>query len=301
MAKDKRFLTARESEREMQDARETNGFVGKVETGTVNTLLETAKQNCRLGDKLLMVINPMYVHIPEWQRNMDAHKALAIGSDYNSYKWELPKILVHRGKFVCVDGQHRIYGAFKGSIKNVAVEILEMSMVDAIELFLGQSADRRRMSPSDVYRAAIAAKIPEYLKVKEICARHNVQIKNDDSLKNPVGVLTSISDIVNMNPQTLDSILDLINKLNWNGVPANATVYGSRTLRVLKKLYSVYGEARTERALRIRCKGATYYKDNLQAKSQSEMFDRLAEQVERAKGTINIIDLDSNVSAPVSI
>lgn len=64
------YLTAKEAEQVMQETRNQDGFTGKNEKILVNTMVKNAKANNRIGDKLLMVIDPKYIHIPEWQRNI---------------------------------------------------------------------------------------------------------------------------------------------------------------------------------------------------------------------------------------
>lgn len=76
------YLTAKEAEQVMQETRNQDGFTGKNEKILVNTMVKNAKANNRIGDKLLMVIDPKYIHIPEWQRNIRLEKAYAIGNNY---------------------------------------------------------------------------------------------------------------------------------------------------------------------------------------------------------------------------
>ena len=107
------YLTAKEAEKEMQEARKADGFTGKMETGYISRMIKDAKRNSMVGDKLQLVLDPMYIHIPEWQRRLKLARAYAIGNTYNKYKWDVPKVLFHKGKLYVIDGQHRIYGAFK--------------------------------------------------------------------------------------------------------------------------------------------------------------------------------------------
>lgn len=279
------YLFPFEVETEMQKQRENDGFTGKVEEAAIKTMVETAKQNGKFGDKILIVLSPEYIHIPDWQRKMKISRALSIGNNYNRYKWEVPKILYYKGKLWCVDGMHRIYGAFRGKMKMITVEIMDdITEKEAIDLFLNQTDDRSHMSPMDTYHAAIAAGKPEYLKLKSICTKNNVQIKGDTgTVKNPSGILTSISDGVNMaksNPELLNKILRLINRLQWNGYESvtEGKAYSAKVLRVLKKLYSYYpeNEKDLEKILLANCKGAKYFRDNLAEPWQDSLFDHLA-------------------------
>lgn len=80
------YLTAKEAEQVMQETRNQDGFTGKNEKILVNTMVKNAKANNRIGDKLLMVIDPKYIHIPEWQRNIRLEKASGICMDINGNK-----------------------------------------------------------------------------------------------------------------------------------------------------------------------------------------------------------------------
>lgn len=82
------YLKAKEAEKEMQEFREEKKFVGENEKLLIENMIKTAKNNSRIGDKLLMVIDPMEIHIPEWQRRIKLERAYSIGNNYNSYKWD---------------------------------------------------------------------------------------------------------------------------------------------------------------------------------------------------------------------
>lgn len=93
------YLKAKEAEKEMQEVRESNEFTGKNEKLLIKNLVKTAKNNSRIGDKLLMVIDPMQIHIPNWQRRIKLERPYSIGNNYNSYKWDEPKVLLYNGIF----------------------------------------------------------------------------------------------------------------------------------------------------------------------------------------------------------
>ena len=281
------MLRPEEAEKNMQEVRDKQGFIGKMETDYVSRMIKDAKRNSMIGDKLQLVIDPMYVHIPWWQREIRLADSLAIGTAYNKYKWDIPKVLFDNGKLSVIDGQHRIYGVFKAGMDAVVVEIMECSLEEAIDLFINQSKDRSNMKPKDIYRAAIAAKKPDYMKLKEICEKHNVAVVGDKKNKNTVGVLTSISDgieMIHMNPALFDSILKLLGELGWNGYADsyNGKAYTSKILRDLKKLYA-YCEGRTEEmeaALLNRCTGTEFFVDNIMTKTQAQIFDFLRDIVQ---------------------
>lgn len=281
------YLKAKEAEKEMQEARENKEFTGKNEKLLIENLVKSAKNNSRIGDKLLMVIDPMEIHIPEWQRRIKLERAYSIGNNYNSYKWDEPKVLLYKGILLCIDGQHRIYGAFKAKKDAVVVEVMECSLEEAIDLFLSQSSDRAKMQPMDIYHAALAAKKPEYVALHDICKKHNVAIKGDDETENVVGTFSSISDGINWikggKAELLDSMLGLLGKLEWNGYADtyNGKAYTAKIIRALKSLYA-YCEGRTdemEEAMINRCKGTEFFVDNIMTKTQAQIFDYLSEIV----------------------
>lgn len=80
------YLKAKEAEMEMQEVRNAEGFTGKTEKLLIANMVKAAKNNSRIGDKLLMVIDPKYIHIPDWQRRIKLARAYEIGNNYNSYK-----------------------------------------------------------------------------------------------------------------------------------------------------------------------------------------------------------------------
>ena len=281
------YLKPKDAEKEMQEAREEKKFVGENEKLLIENLVKTAKNNSRIGDKLLMVIDPMEIHIPEWQRRIKLERAYSIGNNYNSYKWDEPKVLLYKGILLCIDGQHRIYGAFKAKKDAVVVEVMECSLEEAIDLFLSQSSDRAKMQPMDIYHAALAAKKPEYVALHDICKKHNVAIKGDDETENVVGTFSSISDGINWikggKAELLDSMLGLLGKLEWNGYADtyNGKAYTAKIIRALKSLYA-YCEGRTdemEEAMINRCKGTEFFVDNIMTKTQAQIFDYLSEIV----------------------
>lgn len=280
------YLKAKEAEKEMQVSRNEEGFCGNNERLIVANMIKNAKLNSRIGDKLLMVVDPKAIHIPEWQRRIKLARAYTIGNNYNSYKWDEPKVLYYDGILICIDGQHRIYGAYKAGKDGVVVEVMECTLEEAINLFLSQSNDRAKMQPMDIYHAALAAGKNEYVLLRDICHKHNVAVRGDDETENTVGMLTSISDgieIIQKSPELFDAILSLLGKLQWNGYADsyNGKAYTSKILHAIKKLYA-YCEGRTdemEEALIKRCTGTEFFVENIIKKDQAQIFDYLAEIV----------------------
>lgn len=274
----KRYYTPSEVEKIFEQARDKDFIAG--EESITKTIVESAKRNGRIGDKILLVVSPQDAHIPNWQRTTDLGRASTIGANYNKYKWEVPKLVYINGKLICADGVHRLLGAVLAGISDVVVEILEISEQEAIRLFLSQTKDRSQMRPKDYYKAAIALGEEDYVAFRDICHKHNVQILPGE-LENPVGTFTSILDGVNMDKKTLDKILTLINDLRWNGRETDATatsaVYSSKIIRTMKKLYAYYqhSESQLERILLQNCKGTEWYLENLNGMPQYYIFDKL--------------------------
>lgn len=286
MCKARKYVEARVIEAEMQESRIKEDFIGKVEEISIKQMVENAKVNNRLCDKIIITINPMYVHIPEWQRMCDVFSAQEIGLKYNKYKWEIPKLLYYKGKLYCIDGMHRIYGAYKANIENVVCEIIECTLNEAIALFLDQGIDRRKMTPTDYYRAALANGDENYINLKAICNKYNVAVKGDP-IENQVGIFTPITDgirsIRRNGTGLLESIISLITKLQWNGYADtyNGKAYTAKFIRAMHSMYG-YFEGRTEEmeeVLAERCKGTEYFVDNLLYLSQAQIFDKLSEIV----------------------
>ena len=304
-------FTAIEVEQEMQRARELRTvdgelvpFVNGTEKLTIKEKIEDAKLKGRIGDKIQMTINPMYVHIPEWQRTLRVGKALSIGNNYCPAKWDAPKIICNDGKLYCVDGMHRIYGAFKTGITSVVCEFLEIDEMEAIDLFLSQSEDRSNMVPIDYYRAAIAAGKKEYIDFRNLCVKYNIQIKGDEcpEVPNPVGIWTSIRDGVTWMknaPVVLERMLKTLDDTRWNGANyAEGKAYAAKTVRVLKKLYATYKDKEDlmEAALRERCSGTQFYNEQLSIMPQEMMFDYLDREIKTyikaQKASKNVVSLN---------
>lgn len=232
----------------------------------------------------------MLIHVPDWQRELRVSIAKKIGSEFSSYKWDLPKIMCKNDKFYVVDGMHRIIGAYFGNMKLIQVEVLiGITEAEAVDLFLSQQDDRKTMTPVDIYSAALVAKKEEYVTLKSICDRNHIAVKGDrNPVKNPIGILTSVSDGAKMSrvcPDLLDRILQLIVKLQWNGGKTyrEGKAFSAKVLRVFRKLYSYYAGRETdmERVLLNNCKGSKYFNDNLSEKWQDSLFDFLSGVIER--------------------
>lgn len=282
----KRYYKANEVEAMLQIVREKEDFTGNTEINTIRTTLNTAKRNGRIGDKVLLVVPPKYIHIPDWQRKLDMERARRIGLAYNKNKWEVPKVIAHEGKLYCVDGMHRIVGAFVGDIEDIVVEVLvDISEKEAIELFLNQTSDRSGMKPCDYYNASLKINKPEYTAFRDICHKHNVQIKGDDCLPNPIGTFTSLSDgitLARQNPVLLNSILKLLCELQWNGKVCidnhSDKCFSAKYIRTMRNLYRYYADntEAMEQIILENCKGTVWFNTNAVEETQAHLFDKLS-------------------------
>ena len=216
-------LEPMEVETMMNEARMLNNIIEVGERMIVSDKMEEARSKHDGREKAIISINPLLIHVPDWQRELRVSIAKKIGSEFSSYKWDLPKIMCKNDKFYVVDGMHRIIGAYFGNMKLIQVEVLiGITEAEAVDLFLSQQDDRKTMTPVDIYSAALVAKKEEYVTLKSICDRNHIAVKGDrNPVKNPIGILTSVSDGAKMSrvcPDLLDRILQLIVKLNGTEV-----------------------------------------------------------------------------------
>ncbi|OLA94845.1 MAG: hypothetical protein BHW64_01730 [Candidatus Melainabacteria bacterium LEY3_CP_29_8] len=271
-------------EKVLNNMRLQNDFIEIVERKFVEEKVDEAKKELSVGKKAIISISPLLIHVPDWQRDMETKNTNEIANRFNPYMWELPKLMYKNGRLYVVDGEHRIIGTIKAGLPMIQCEILfGITEDEAIDLFLNQGDSRRNVSPYDKYNAALEAKKPEYIKLKEICNKNHVAVKGDRKpIENPIGILTPISDGVNLvksNPQLLDRILYLIGELKWNAgkTVKEGKAYSAKVIRNLKSLYAYYPgrEMEMENILLNNCKGSQYFNDNLVEKWQDTMFDFL--------------------------
>ena len=280
------FLFPEEAEAEVNEIRKSEGIDSKTEKLIIKDLVKNAKVNSRIGDKVLICIDPKYIHYPEWQREIRLPKALSIGNNYDSKRWGLPAYWYHDGLLWAIEGQHRTYGSVKAKKEAIVGEVIECDLKDAIDLFVNQTKDRTQVQPKDTYKASIVGGDEDYLMLRDICHKYNIAVKGDRNKENTVGILTSITDgieLVRMNPDLLDHILSTITKLEWNGYADsyNGKAYTAKIIRALKALYA-YCEGRTdemEQALITRCKGTEFFVENVMDKTQAQIFDYLSDIV----------------------
>lgn len=160
-------LEPMEVETMMNEARMLNNIIEVGERMIVSDKMEEARSKHDGREKAIISINPLLIHVPNWQRELRVSIAKKIGSEFSSYKWDLPKIMCKNDKFYVVDGMHRIIGAYFGNMKLIQVEVLiGITEAEAVDLFLSQQDDRKTMTPVDIYSAALVAKKEEYVTLK---------------------------------------------------------------------------------------------------------------------------------------
>lgn len=59
------FLFPEEAEKEVSEIRKADGIDEKTEKIFIKELIRNAKSNSRIGDKVLIYIDPKYIHYPE--------------------------------------------------------------------------------------------------------------------------------------------------------------------------------------------------------------------------------------------
>lgn len=59
------FLFPEEAEKEVSEIRKADGIDEKTEKIFIKELIRNAKSNSRIGDKVLICIDPKYIHYPE--------------------------------------------------------------------------------------------------------------------------------------------------------------------------------------------------------------------------------------------
>lgn len=240
------------------------------------------KNSFSIASKRYILINPTFIHIPDWQRDTDMAKVLEIAQDFNEDKYDPVKVYAINGKLYVADGAHRIVAfIINGEIK-MLVEVLNCNEHEAILTFLGQQSARKAMSIADTYRAGVKANIREYIDFKNLFENYNIQIVTDDNkLDNPIGKVAPSRTLLRMvknDTETLENIIRIIKLLNWTG--SEKSPFTLRMFQVFKKLYANYGENMVDDELLMNCKGDSYFENKIApVKSNAEMYDILAKAI----------------------
>ena len=237
-----------------------------------------------LGTKKYILIDPTLLHIPTWQRNTDMGKVAEIAENFNEDKFDPIKAYWNNGKLEVADGAHRLIAFIvKGEVKILA-EILDCDEQEAMFTFLGQQAARKAMTVSDMYRAGVKAKLPEYVAFKNFFTDYNIQISvEDEKIKNPIGKIapsTMVLRRVVRDRETLDKTVKLIKRLEWCG-STDKNAFTNRNFAVFKKLYANYGDA-VEAKLIDKCSGVVFFESKVAPiKSNAELYDMLSAEINK--------------------
>lgn len=240
------------------------------------------KNSFSIASKRYVLINPTFIHIPDWQRDTDMAKVQEIAQYFNEDKFDPVKVYVRNGKLFVADGAHRVVAfVINGEIK-MLVEVLNCSEYEAILTFLGQQSARKSMSVADTYRAGVKANIREYIEFKNLFETYNIQIVTDDNkLENPIGKVAPSRELLRMtknNTELLELIIKTIKAIDWTGSEKSA--FTLRMFQIFKKLFANYEKNTVIEGLLENCKGASYFENKIApVKSNAEMYDILAKAI----------------------
>lgn len=240
------------------------------------------KNSFSIASKRYILINPAFVHVPDWQRDTDMAKVQEIAQYFNEDKYDPAKVYIKERKLYVADGVHRIVAfVINGEIK-MLVEVLGCSEYEAILTFLGQGTGRKSMSVADTYRAGVKANIREYIEFKNLFESYNIQIVTDyNKLENPIGKVAPSSTLLRMtknNTDILELTIKTIKALNWTGSEKSA--FTLRMFQIFKKLFANYEKNTVIEGLLENCKGASYFENKIApVKSNAEMYDILAKAI----------------------
>ena len=112
---------------------------------------------------------------------------------------------------------------------------------------------------------------------------NRIQITADSlHVNNAIGTIRPSREMLRMvksDKMMLYKLINLIKTLEWCGSEKNAFVL--RNFKVLKRLYSNFGEE-VEQKLLANCKGAVFYESKVAPiKSNAELFDLLSAEINK--------------------
>lgn len=235
-----------------------------------------------IASKRYILINPTFIHIPDWQRDTDMAKVQEIAQNFNEDKYDPTKVYIENRKLYVADGAHRIVAFVINREIKMLVEVLNCSEYEAVLTFLGQQSARKAMTVADTYRAGVKANIREYIDFKNLFELYNIQIvTDDDKLENPIGKVAPSRTLLRMvrnNTDILELTIRTIKALDWTGSEKNA--FTLRTFHIFKKLFANYENNTVIERLLENCKGASYFENKIApVKSNAEMYDILAKAI----------------------
>lgn len=78
-----------------------------------------------IGNKKYVLIDPVLIHVPNWQRTTDMAKTEEIAVNFDEDKFDPIKVYINEERFNVADGAHRLVSVIKRNInKNDKVKIL---------------------------------------------------------------------------------------------------------------------------------------------------------------------------------
>lgn len=265
-----------------------------IEDKVESTVKNMIKNAMGMGNKKYCLLNPTYIHCPDWQRSTDMTRSMEIAEHYDENKFDPVKIYIKENKAYCADGMHRVIAAIIRNLNLsdsdkilILVEILDCTEYDARETFLYQEAGRKHMSVDDTYRAAIDNEDPIYLEFRKTFTKDfGIQISADkEKIENPVGEEISVTrGLLRMSHgknETLREILDTMINLNWTG--SIKRVFLQRNFSALMRLFAIHGKDTVYTALKDQgCDKAEYYEKHIYNKTTiAEVFDELSSVVNK--------------------
>lgn len=272
-----RYMTSLETEAFIAQKR---GSLSEVEQSEIKAAFAGS---VTVSGKKYILINPVFIHVPDWQRNTDMAKVEEIVTNFSEDKFDPIKVYKSNDGLLSVaDGAHRNVAFIKREEYKILAEVLGCSEEEATCVFLEQSAGRKPMSVSDTYRAGVKARHEEYMRFKQLFESHNIQIAPElKRLENPIGVVVpsrSLLRMANKEPELLGGIISLIYKLDWCGSTKN-NAFTWRNFVVLKRLYATYGKQIEEKLLN-KCSGSSFFENKVAPiKSNAEMYDMLVREM----------------------
>ena len=252
----------------------------------IEEVAKAKESGYKMGNKKYAVVLVSALNIPEWQRDTNISRAKEISEQYDENKFDPIKVYIYKGKFYIADGAHRVLAYLLANKLCILVEILDdISEEDAIDTFLEQSIGVKKMTQNDKWRAAIKRNLPQYVALKEVAVRNNIQVRVDNEIiKNPIATLSvthRVLSLVDKDKEKFERILNLLKELEWCGTD-KVTAYSDCVFTALNNLYTLYKDKENllEKNLIKKCKGVTYYDAKIATtRSIARIFDTLSEEI----------------------
>lgn len=147
-----------------------------------------------------------------------------------------------KGKFAIIDGQNRFMAAKICGIDRLPCHILTgIPVKEEAFRFASQDANKTIVNTYDKFRAELCAGVPESMRLKEICDKYGIKIKN--SAVSQTGHLRSITcakkTLKTAGENGLFWIFNVIQESGWHNVK---NAYSSVMMSALHNIYMAVGE-----------------------------------------------------------